>query len=201
MRSITLKYLHRKRSINQTEEKYELYIRHDCYSIVLTVSTLYLICSHIKNNSLSAQGKLNMKWRNTISSIKWKIQIVLYSIDVAMHDSREEKNILSAGTLSLSVHISLLAKCSKIWIMYFKNHKTIKNIFDGIFMTLIQEFSSAIEYLYYFSLCNGKRARIHLSIKPWIVLVFQTYLCYEELQLECWLVHGHLVVYVCQCNY
>lgn len=48
-----------------------------------------------------------MKWSNTIPSIQWKIQIVLYSTDVAMQhhftDLWEDKWILSAGTVTFLV--------------------------------------------------------------------------------------------------
>lgn len=78
--------------------------------------------------------------------------MLLYSTEVAMHDSREEEMVLYARTVTLSVHISLLEKCSKIWITYFKKHKNIKNISNGVVTMLIYEVTSAIEYLYHFSL-------------------------------------------------
>lgn len=93
---------------------------------LLTVSTLCWICSQIKNSGRSAQGKLNMKWSNLISSIKGKIRInsaLQYRCCNTWIQRRKNTFCLQEHSLFPSVHISL-AKCSKIWIMYLKkNHK------------------------------------------------------------------------------
>lgn len=107
--------------------------------------------------------------------------------------------ILSAGTVTFLVHICLLQKCSKMLLTYFK--KYFKNFSNGIFTILAYEDAFARQYcailLYMWWTRNWARICLPMDFSG----VIWTYLCYEVLQLECWLVHGHLVVYGCQCNY
>lgn len=59
----------------------------------------------------------------------------------------KKKHILSAGTFTLSIRTHLSGKVLQNMNYVFK--KKIKKISDGIFMTLIYEIASAIEYLCY----------------------------------------------------